>query len=95
MKLSKGSGQIPILVYSPNKHIEHHPSARLCPGGWNVVVNEGARKGAHGLVFRYERTGVFRALSEAAVGGSLVHSHASGAEDSAWHAVGRHPESVG
>ena len=33
MKFSKGSGQIPIPVYSPNKHIEHHPSARLCPGG--------------------------------------------------------------
>ena len=25
----------------------------------------------------------------------LAHSDASGAEDTAWHIVGRHPESVG
>ena len=70
MKLSKGLGQIPVLLYSPNKHIKHHLSPRLCSGGWNVVVNEGAWKGAHALAFRYELTGVFRALSEAAEGGS-------------------------
>ena len=51
-----------------------------------MVINEGTQKGAHGLVFRYEWTGVFRALGEAAAGGSLVHSDASGAEGSAWHA---------
>ena len=58
-------GQIPFHIYSSDKHTEHHPCPRLCSGCWCTVVSERAWNGAHSLVFRYELTGVFKALREA------------------------------